>query len=242
MTLNQQEITRYSKHINLLEINAEGQERIRNGKVLIIGAGGLGCPNAQLLGSTGVGTIGIVDGDIVDQSNLQRQFMYHPEDVGKPKAAVLAQRIAQQNPHIKVTPYIQYLNEENIMELLQPYDVILDCTDQMPIKDLLGSVSEKLNKVLVYGSLYKFEGQVCVFNYKNGPSYRQLFPPSNKKDFAFSCNDVGVYAILPGLIGSIQANETVKVLLNRNDVLSGRLLFFNSLTNQTTIINHTSKP
>jgi len=222
--LSQREHVRYQRQLILPEIGEAGQLKLRSAKVLVIGAGGLGCPALQYMAAAGVGTIGIADGDTVDESNLQRQILYSSSDVGKQKALVAKERIQQLNPFIKVEAYVDYIDVENALEIIKAYDVVVDGSDNFATRYLINDACVMLNKPLVFGSIFKFEGQVSVFNYNDGPTYRCLFPEPPGSEESPDCATIGVIASLPGIIGTLQANETIKIITQHGDVLSGRLL------------------
>ncbi|WP_394344236.1 molybdopterin-synthase adenylyltransferase MoeB [Seonamhaeicola marinus] len=228
LSKNEQKI--YSRHLRLNEIGAEGQEKLKQAKVLVVGAGGLGCPVLQYLTAAGVGTIGIVDGDVVDVSNLQRQILYAFEDVGKAKAKCASNRLKSLNPFVKFKVYQEFLTNENALGLFKKYDIIVDGSDNFQTRYLCNDTAVITNKPLVFGSIFKFEGQVTVFNYNNGPTYRCLYPTPPSPGAVPSCSDIGVLGVLPGIVGSYQANETLKMILGIGEVLSGKLLTFNALT------------
>lgn len=238
MRFNEQEIARYSKHLNLLEIGQVGQEKLKAARVLVVGAGGLGCPSSQLLASSGVGHLTIVDGDVVEASNLQRQFLYSEADLGKKKAEVLAGRLQNINPHIQITAHPYFLSEENIDALIEHHDIVLDCTDAIAIKRLLGRVTASKECPLVYASLYLYEGQLTVFNHNDGGNYFDLFPERDIDDRFFSCAELGVYAVLPGIIGSMQANEAIKVILQWDGVLNDRIMYYHAIRQEMSIIKY----
>ncbi len=227
------EKNRYGKQIILPEIGIEGQEKLAAAKVLVIGAGGLGCPVLQYLGAAGVGTIGIVDGDNVDLSNLQRQVLYNQSDIGKSKAYIAAQKIAALNSHVKLLPVKMFINHTNALDLIKNYDIIVDGSDNFPTRYLVNDACVLLNKVMVSGAIYKFEGQVSVFNYNGGPTYRCIFPEPPGEGESPNCSDIGVIATLPGIIGSIQANEVIKIVTGIGEPLSGKLLVMDTLTMAT---------
>jgi sulfur-carrier protein adenylyltransferase/sulfurtransferase len=231
--LSNDELKRYNRHIILQEIGLEGQSKLKEAKVLVIGAGGLGCPVLQYLAGAGVGTIGIIDHDIVSESNLQRQILYTSEDVGFPKAERAAQRLQLLNPFVKINPYRFKLTNENALNLFAAYDLIIDGTDNFPTRYLVNDACVILNKPLVFGSIFKFEGQVSVFNYKGGPTYRCLFPEPPKEGDVPNCSQIGVLGVLPGIIGSMQASEAIKVITGIGDVLSGKLFVLDTLSMQT---------
>lgn len=228
-SLSFQEQRRYKRHIMLDEIGEEGQERLKAGKVLVVGAGGLGAPILEYLVAAGVGTIGIMDDDVIDESNLQRQVLYEVKDIGKLKAIVASQRLYAQNPLVTIDVLNTRFNVKNALEIAEKYDVLVDATDNYKTRYLLNDVAILLNLPLVYGSIYRFEGQLSVFNYQDGPSYRCLYPQPPKKDEAPDPGDIGILGVLPGIIGSMQANEVIKIIGKFGKVFSGKLLVFNSL-------------
>ncbi len=231
--LSKEEKARYSKQIILPEIGVGGQHKLKSARVLVVGAGGLGCPVLQYLAAAGVGTIGIADGDVVDISNLQRQVLYHNSDIGKPKATVAAERIAAINPEISVVVHPAFLDSENALEIIRDYDIVVDGSDNFDARYLINDACVMLGKPMVSGAIYKFEGQVSVFNYQGGPTYRCLFPEPPGAGASPNCADIGVVATLPGIIGTIQANEVIKVITGIGDVLTGRLLVIDTLTMDT---------
>ncbi|MFD2514816.1 molybdopterin-synthase adenylyltransferase MoeB [Pontibacter locisalis] len=235
--LQPEEIKRYSRHLILPEIGHEGQAKLKQAKVLMVGAGGLGCPVLQYLTAAGVGTIGIVDDDVVDESNLQRQILYWVEDIGRKKATVAAEKLAKQNPFVKFHTYTERLAAANADKLFADYDLIIDGSDNFPTRYLVNDVCLALNKPLVFGSIFKFEGQVSVFNYQGGPTYRCIYPTSTAPKEMPNCSEIGVLGVLPGLIGSYMANEAIKVICQIGSVLSGKLLVLNSLENTTSIFS-----
>lgn len=230
---NLMNINRYSRHILLSEIGEEGQKKINDANVLVIGAGGLGCPILQYLTAAGVGTIGIVDFDVVDETNLQRQILFGNASLGVNKAIAAKERLSDLNPDIIINIYPEKLTADNAIDLFKPYDIIVDGTDNFSTRYLINDTAILTNKPLVYGAIYKFEGQVSVFNYKNGPSYRCLFPTPPEEGTIGNCADIGVLGVLPGIIGTMQANEVLKLILGLGNLLSGRLFCFNALTNAT---------
>lgn len=230
---------RYNRHIILSEIGKEGQQKINEARVLVIGAGGLGCPVLQYLAGAGVGTIGIVDADTVDESNLQRQVLFGVSSIGLNKAKEAEKRLRDLNPTLTYQVYPLYLSTENALEIFQSYDIIVDGTDNFTTRYLVNDACVSLGKPLVSASIFKFEGQLSVFNVNNGPSYRCLFPNPPEPGSMPSCSDVGVLGVLPGILGSLQANEVLKLILGIGDVLSGKLLLFNALNLSTNIIQFT---
>lgn len=227
--LSQDEYARYSRHLILPEVGLEGQKRLKVASVLCIGTGGLGSPLLLYLAAAGIGRIGIVDFDIVDSSNLQRQVIHGTSWVGKPKIESAKHRIHEINPHCQVDLYETRLSSENALDILRPYDVVVDGTDNFPTRYLVNDACVLLDKPNVYGSIFRFEGQATVFNYEGGPNYRDLYPEPPPPGMVPSCAEGGVLGILPGIIGVIQATETVKIILGRGETLSGRLLLYNSL-------------
>jgi len=240
--LSQKEYARYQRQLILPEIGEAGQLKLQSAKVLVIGAGGLGCPVLQYIAAAGVGTIGIADGDTVDESNLQRQILYTSSDVGKLKALVAKQRIEQLNPFITVDAHVAYIDVENALEIIKPYDVVVDGSDNFATRYLVNDACVMLNKPLVFGSIFKFEGQVSVFNYNDGPTYRCLFPEPPGSDEMPNCATIGVVASLPGIIGTLQANETIKIITQQGDVLSGRLLMLDVASMETQMIQFSINP
>ncbi len=226
---NEAEKQQYSRHLILDEIGEAGQLKLKQAKVLVIGAGGLGCPILQYLTAAGVGTIGIVDNDVVDASNLQRQVLYTHEDVGTPKVLAAKTRLSALNPNIRINTYHTFLTRDNAVELFEQYDIIVDGSDNFPTRYLTNDASILAKKPLVFGSIFKFDGQVAVFNFNDGPSYRCLYPTPPKPNSIPNCSDIGVLGVLPGIIGTLQANETLKIILGLGDVLSGKLLQFDAL-------------
>ena len=229
-------MNRYSRHIILSEIGQKGQEKLSASKVLVIGAGGLGCPVLQYLTAVGIGTLGIMDHDLVSVSNLQRQVLYGSSSLDKNKAEAAKQRLQDLNNTIRINAYSEKLTHKNAFELFQQYDIIVDGTDNFATRYLINDASVITNMPLVYGAIHKFEGQVSVFNYKNGPSYRCLFPTPPEKDEIPNCSEVGVLGVLPGIIGSIQATEVIKIILGLGSILSGKLFYYNALTAQSTLL------
>jgi molybdopterin/thiamine biosynthesis adenylyltransferase/rhodanese-related sulfurtransferase len=228
--LTAEEIARYSRHLILEEVGMEGQRRLKAGSVLCVGAGGLGSPLLLYLAAAGVGRIGIVDFDEVDASNLQRQIIHGTSSIGRPKVNSARERLAEINPHCQIDLHAQRLTSENALEILAPYDVIVDGTDNFPTRYLVNDACVLLGKPNVYGSVYKFEGQASVFNHDGGPNYRDLYPEPPPPGLVPSCAEGGVLGILPGVIGCIQATEAIKILLGRPDTLSGRLLLYDALS------------
>ena len=230
MSLSAAEKEQYDRHLILNEIGAEGQLKLKNAKVLVIGAGGLGCPVLQYLSAAGVGTIGIIDDDNVDQSNLQRQILYTHLDIGENKAITAAKRLKPLNPFVEFEVYRTRLTTKNVLDLFKNYDLIVDGTDNFSSRYLINDAAVLTNKPVIFGSIFKFEGQLSVFNYKNGPTYRCLFPSPPKANEVPNCSEIGVLGVLPGIIGSLQANEVLKIILGLGEVLTGKLLTFDALS------------
>ena len=227
--LNKQEYERYSRHLILPEVGLEGQKRLKAASVLCVGTGGLGSPLLLYLAAAGVGRIGIVDFDVVDHSNLQRQVIHGTSWVGKPKIDSAKNRILEINPFCQVDLYETRVSSENAIAIATPYDIIIDGTDNFPTRYLMNDVSVLLNKPNVYGSIFRFEGQATVFNYEGGPNYRDLYPEPPPPGMVPSCAEGGVLGVLPGVIGCIQATEAIKIILGQGTTLSGRLLLYNAL-------------
>jgi len=227
--LTKEEYERYSRHLILPEVGLEGQKRLKAASVLCIGTGGLGSPLLLYLAAAGIGRIGIVDFDIVDSSNLQRQVIHGTSWVGKPKIQSAKTRILEINPYCQVDLYETRLTSDNALDIVKPYDVVVDGTDNFPTRYLVNDACVILGKPNVYGSILRFEGQASVFNYEDGPNYRDLFPEPPPPGMVPSCAEGGVLGILPGIIGLIQATEAVKIILGKGTTLSGRLLLYNAL-------------
>ncbi|MEG4024242.1 molybdopterin-synthase adenylyltransferase MoeB [Microcoleus sp. S13C4] len=227
--LNKQEYERYSRHLILPEVGLEGQKRLKAASVLCIGTGGLGSPLLLYLAAAGVGRIGIVDFDVVDHSNLQRQVIHGTSWVGKPKIESAKNRILEINPFCQVDLYETRVSSENAIDIATPYDIIIDGTDNFPTRYLMNDVCVLLNKPNVYGSIFRFEGQATVFNYEGGPNYRDLYPEPPPPGMVPSCAEGGVLGVLCGVVGSIQATEAIKIILGQGTTLSGRLLLYNAL-------------
>lgn len=232
--LTEKEIARYSRHLLLSEIGREGQEKLKNSRVLVIGAGGLGCPVLMYLAAAGIGKIGIVDFDRVDETNLQRQVLFDTKDVGKQKALVAKDKLVIQNPHVEVSDINIKLSTTNALDLFSAYDIIVDGTDNFSTRYLVNDACVLLGKTLVSGSIFKFQGQLSVFNYKDktgsiGPTYRCLFPSPPPAGSTPSCSEIGVIGVLPGIIGTLMANETIKIITGIGEILSGKILLFDSL-------------
>ncbi len=226
--LSQEEVLRYSRHLILPEVGMEGQLKLKRAKVLCIGAGGLGSPLALYLAAAGVGTLGIVDFDVVDRTNLQRQIIHTTADVGRKKLDSAAERIAAINPNVNVRKFETRLTSANALEILQDFDIIADGTDNFPTRYLVNDACVLTGKPNVYGSIFRFEGQASVFATKSGPCYRCLYPEPPPPGMVPSCAEGGVLGILPGLVGVIQATETIKLILGLGESLAGRLLMIDA--------------
>lgn len=223
--MNQKQKHRYSRHLMLNEIGEKGQQKLLLAKVLVVGAGGLGCPTIQYLAAAGVGKIGIIDPDVVSLSNLQRQIIFNNTQIGKLKAEEAKHFIEKLNPDIQVTIYPNNLNTENALQIIHDYDMVIGATDNFESRLCINNETKRLGIPFVHGSICEFEGQVSVFNYKNGPSYTDLFNEiPNEKNMP-----LGVIGVLPGVIGSLMATEAIKIIIEHGNVLSGRLLIYNAL-------------
>lgn len=235
MPLTPEELHRYSRHIILPEFNLAGQERLKAAKVLVVGAGGLGSPVLLYLAAAGIGTIGIVEFDRVEEHNLQRQVLYGTSDLGESKAQAAKRRVLDLNPHIDVIVHEEALRSDNALEIIRDYDIVADGTDRFATRYLVNDACVLLGKVNVYASIFRFDGQVSVFNLEladgsRGPNYRDLYPTPPPPGMVPSCAEGGVLGVLPGIIGSMQANEVIKVAARIGDALSGRLFLFDALT------------
>jgi molybdopterin/thiamine biosynthesis adenylyltransferase len=237
MSLTKEEKKQYDRHLILDEIGEEGQLKLKQAKVLVIGAGGLGCPVLQYLTAAGVGTIGIIDDDLVTQSNLQRQILYTIDDIGYSKAETAAKRLSKLNPFVNFKVYNEKLTRENAILLFQGYDIIVDGSDNFATRYLANDAAIIAKKPLVYGAIFKFEGQVSVFNYLGSATYRCLYPSPPKPEEAFNCSQIGVLGVLPGIIGSLQANETIKIICGIGTLLTNKLLVYNVLTMHQILLN-----
>ncbi|HEY4839935.1 MAG TPA: molybdopterin-synthase adenylyltransferase MoeB [Candidatus Acidoferrales bacterium] len=227
--LSRDEILRYSRHLIMPEVGMDGQLKLKQARVLMIGAGGLGAPLGLYLAAAGVGHLGIVDFDVVDFTNLQRQVTFSTTDVGRPKSEAAKERLAAMNPAIEITTHETRLTSENALDLFKDYDIIVDGTDNFPTRYLVNDACVLLGKPNVYGSIFRFEGQVSIFGAPNGPCYRCLYPEPPPPGLVPSCAEGGVLGVLPGIVGSLQAVETIKLILGAGDPLVGRLLLFDAL-------------
>jgi molybdopterin/thiamine biosynthesis adenylyltransferase/rhodanese-related sulfurtransferase len=224
-----EQFDRYRRHLNLAEIGPEGQRRLLDARVAIVGAGGLGCPAALYLAAAGVGTLGLIDGDVVDLSNLQRQILYGTADVGRRKVEVAAERLRAQNPDVHVEGHAVRLAAANALSLLRDYDVVVDGSDNFPTRYLVNDACVLLGKPAVYGAILRFEGQASVFDARRGPCYRCLFPEPPPPGSVPSCAEAGVLGVLPGLVATIQATEVLKLLTGIGDPLLGRFVQYDAL-------------
>src|SRR5712672_1729328 len=229
VTLSKDEILRYSRHLIMPEVGMEGQQKLKAARVLCIGTGGLGSPLALYLAAAGVGTLGLVDFDVVDFTNLQRQIIHHTSDVGRSKLQSAQEKIAAINPFVNVIPFETRLTSDNALRIFADFDVIVDGTDNFPTRFLVNDACVFTGKPNVYGSIFRFEGQASVFAAKEGPCYRCLYPEPPPPGLVPSCAEGGVLGVLPGIIGSIQAMETIKLILGAGQPLIGRLVLFDAL-------------
>jgi len=229
-SLTPEQIKRYSRHIMLPEVGEDGQARLLDAKVLFLGAGGLGSPSSLYLAAAGVGTIGMVDDDVVDESNLQRQVLHNIERLGMPKVESARKTLQLLNPDVKVIAHQTRLSSENVLDIIKDYDVIVDGADNFPTRYLLNDAALKLKKPVVHASIFRFEGQITTFLPESGPCYRCLYPDPPPPGMAPSCQEAGVLGVLPGLIGTMQANEAIKLILGVGETLSGRLLVLDALS------------
>ena len=228
-TLSPDQRNRYQRHLLVPEVGEDGQLKLLDAKVLLLGAGGLGSPAALYLAAAGVGTIGIIDMDVVDESNLQRQVLHNVDRVGDRKVDSAKKTLTALNPDVNVVTYDTRLGADNVMEILDGYDVVVDGADNFPSRYLLNDASVKLGIPVVHGSIFRFEGQVTVFDPRNGPTYRDMLPEPPPPEMAPSCAEAGVLGVLPGIVGSVQALEAIKLILGVGDSLRGRLVAFDAL-------------
>jgi adenylyltransferase/sulfurtransferase len=228
-TFTPEQMQRYSRHFMVPEVGEQGQAKLLEAKVLLVGAGGLGCPTALYLAAAGVGTLGMVDADFVDLSNLQRQVLHGTSDVGRPKTQSAMETLSELNPGCKVVPYQTRLSSENVMEIIRDYDIIVNGCDNFPTRYLLNDACVFLKKPIVDGSIFRFEGQATVYKPGEGPCYRCLYPEPPPPGMVPSCADAGVLGVLPGMVGVIQATEVIKLLIGQGQPLVGRLLIYDAL-------------
>ena len=237
MSFSEEQVRRYARHIILPGIGGEGQRKLMDARVLVIGAGGLGSPASMYLAAAGVGTIGLVDFDEVELSNLQRQLLHGTSDVGRPKVESARERLGELNPNVEVVGHQVLLSSENAFDILGEYDVVVDGTDNFPVRYLVNDATQMLGKPLVYGSIYQWEGQATVFlPGRDSPCYRCLFPEPPPPGTVPSCAEGGVFGVLPGIIGSVQAVEAIKLILGVGEPLAGRLLIYEALSNEFTTV------
>lgn len=241
-TLSHEEIRRYSRHVIMPEVGIEGQRKLKAAKVLLIGTGGLGSPSALYLAAAGVGTLGIVDYDIVDESNLHRQVIHGLSTVGMSKLDSAEKRLRDLNPDVIINKYNVPLTSENALEIFAPYDIIVDGTDNFPTRYLVNDASVKLGKLNVYGSIFRFEGQVAIFGHPDGPCYRCMFPEPPPPGLVPSCAEGGVLGILPGTVGTMQATEAIKLILGIGEPLVGKMLLYDALEMSFTTIKLRKNP
>ncbi len=242
ITFSKAELARYDRHIIIPDFGLAAQQKLKAAKVLVIGSGGLGSPLLLYLAAAGVGTIGIVEFDVVDDSNLQRQVLFGKNDVGRAKARAAKSRLQALNPHIKIQLHNTRLTSENALQIVKKYDVVADGTDNFPTRYLVNDACVLLGKTNVYASIFQFDGQVSVFNYRDadgvlGPNYRDLYPTPPPPGLVPSCAEGGVLGVLPGIVGSMQANEVIKVITGVGTPLSGRLFLFDALNFETRTFN-----
>lgn len=242
VTFSKEELARYNRHIIIPEFGLEAQQKLKAAKVLVVGSGGLGSPALLYLAAAGVGTIGIVDFDVVDDSNLQRQVLFGVEAIGKPKVEEAKKRLEALNPHINIILHNTQLTSQNALDILKDYDVVSDGTDNFPTRYLVNDAAVLLGKPNVYASIFQFEGQVSVFNYRKadgelGPNYRDLYPTPPPPGLVPSCAEGGVLGVLPGIIGSLQALETIKVITGVGEPLVGRFYIFDALNFESRTFN-----
>ena len=235
--LSQEEQIRYHRQLIIPEVGSEGQMKLKKARVIVIGAGGLGSPVLLYLAAAGVGNIGVVDSDTVDLSNLQRQVLYTAEDIGHSKARTAAKKLVAINHSVKAIPFELRLTRENADELISGYDIAVDCCDNYATRYLLSDATESAGIPMIYGAVYQFMGQVSVFGYMNGPSYRDLFPEELHEAIRTPQTPPGVIGVLPGMIGAIEASEVIKLITGAGDLLSGRLLQVDLLTSRFEIIS-----
>lgn len=229
LKLSKQEQKQYNRHIILEGIGIEGQLKLKNAKVLVAGAGGLGSPVLQYLVAAGVGTIGISDNDIVDISNIARQVMFAKSEIGMQKAIIAAKRLEKLNPNVKINIHNIFLKDERVLKIIDDYDIVVDATDNIQARYLLNDACIIKNKVLVHASLYKYQGMVSVFNYQNGPSYRCLFPFPPRSEKLLESSSSGILGALVGIVGAIQASEVIKIITGIGEILSGKVLVYSLL-------------
>jgi adenylyltransferase/sulfurtransferase len=237
MEFTDDQIYRYARHIILPEVGGEGQKKLLGAKVLLLGAGGLGSPVALYLAAAGIGKIGIVDFDVVDRSNLQRQILHTTADIGKAKTESAREKLQNMNPDVEVVIHNARLSSENAIEILSGYDIIVDGCDNFPTRYLVNDACVLLGKTNVHGSIFRFEGQVTVFKTPDGPCYRCLYPEPPPPGMVPSCQEAGVLGVLPGVVGTLQSVETIKIILGKGDALIGKLLLYDALKTEFRKLN-----
>ena len=230
---------RYSRHLLIPEVGLEGQRRLLSARVLCVGAGGLGSPVLSYLAAAGIGRLGVVDDDVVDETNLQRQTLFTTADIGRRKVTVAAERLSAMNPHVAVDPFPVRLDASNARDLVRPYDAVIDCTDRFLSRYHINDACVLEGKPDIYGSLFRFDGQVTVFNLNDGPCYRCLFPTPPPLEMVPTCAEGGVLGVLAGIVGALQANEALKAILRIGDPLAGRLLLIEALSGSTREVRFT---
>lgn len=242
VTLSHEEVKRYSRHLIMPEVGMEGQKKIKAAKILLIGTGGLGSPTSMYLAAAGVGTLGIVDYDTVDYTNLQRQIIHGTKDIGRPKLESAADTLADINPYLQIIKYEVPFTSHNALEILKDYDLIIDGTDNFPTRYLVNDAAVMLGKLNVYGSIFRFEGQVSVFGHPEGPCYRCMFPEPPPPGLVPSCAEGGVLGVLPGTVGTLQATEALKLIMGIGKPLVGRMLLYDALEMTWDTINVRKNP
>jgi len=240
--LNKQEINRYSRHIGLEQIGISGQEKLKKASVLVVGIGGLGSPVLQYLSAAGVGRIGIADNDLVAEENLPRQVLYSKKDIGMQKTIVARAKLMDYNPFVEYQIHNILFTDDRVFKIIKDYDIVIDCTDNLPARYLLSDACILTSKPLIHGSLYKFQGLVSIFNYNQGPSYRCLFPYPPRSEKLLQSGRHGIMGATVGVIGSIQAGEAIKIITGVGEVLSGKALVYNLLTNQSFMFDIKKNP
>ncbi len=247
MELTREELIRYNRQIILPNFGVDGQKKLKTSKVLVIGAGGLGAPNLQYLSGAGIGTIGIVDFDVVSLTNLQRQVLFDTSQINENKAEMAISRLKKLNPEVTFNLYKEQITSENAMAIIEPYDLVIDGSDNLPTRYLVNDACVLLGKTLLYGAIFRYEGQVSVFNHERedgtrGPNYRDIFPDPPPPEMVPSCSEGGVFGALAGIVGAMQANEAIKILAGLGSTLSGRLLLYDSLDFTTRYLNIRPSP
>jgi molybdopterin/thiamine biosynthesis adenylyltransferase len=237
-----QELSRYQRHLALPDIGYDGQEKLKAASVLVVGAGGLGCPALLYLVASGIGKIGIIDHDKVESSNLQRQILYRTDDIGRLKVTVASEILKELNPYVQIDSYSEMLRPSNVSGIFKDFDIIIDGTDNFETRYLINDASVVSGKPFVYGAVSRFEGQLSVFNYKDGPTLRCLFPENDHSSNIPTCEINGVMGILPGMIGTMQATETIKMITGVGQIASGKLITYDALTNEMISFGIKAKP